>query len=289
MRKIALLGLAAVTVLAVGSCTGGGGTGSPTTATTTATVQPKVYSEDELRSLISGMTDRDGNELRLYSKDQVDQGSRIANLLMNTARVEPENCKSIATAGLLDSVESGQVAVAISDSPKARTLSAQSGSDGPDAVTLLKDIRGKVAECSKFTVDVAGQRHDVTSKELQARTKAEETFGTVSTRGTDTSNMLMQVSGATGRLLVVATKSGADLGDSDQDELEELIDKVLDKAAGGATGSPTTGGTSTATSTATTTTTVTVTPSPTATSTVTSTTTTGVTPTITETTPAPTR
>ena len=49
----------------------------------------------------------------------------------------------------------------------------------------------------------------------------------------------MQVSAAEGRLLVVATKSGATLGDPDQKELEDLINKVLEKAEGGSgTGSP---------------------------------------------------
>lgn len=72
------------------------------------------------------MTDADGNELRLYSKEQVDQGGDLANLLMTAATVDPEDCKDIATAGLLDTVEKGQVAVAISEGAQPRTLSAQS-------------------------------------------------------------------------------------------------------------------------------------------------------------------
>jgi len=228
------------------ACTGGGGTPSPSaTTTTTEAAQDKVYTEDELRQLISGMKDAEGNELKLYSKDQVDQGGRIANLLMSAAKTDPEDCKSIATAGLLDTVDNGEVAVAISESKEPRTVSAQSGSDGPDAVGLLKEVSGKMDQCDKFSLDVLGQKYDVSSKELQAKTDAEETFGTVSTRGTGTADMLMQVSAAEGRLLVVATKGGADLGDSDQKELEDVINRVLQKAEGGGTGtsSPTTSGT----------------------------------------------
>jgi hypothetical protein len=61
----------------------------------------------------------------------------------------------------------------------------------------------------------------------------------------------MQVSAAEGRLLVVATKSGASLGDPDQKELEDLINKVLEKAddAGGSTSSPTSTSTGTSGST----------------------------------------
>ncbi|MCA4134780.1 hypothetical protein [Arthrobacter sp. M4] len=266
--------MAAGAMLALASCSGGGGTGSPSgTATTSATAQPKVYSEDELRALISGMTDKDGKELKLYSKGQVDQGGKIANLLMNTAKVDPQDCKSIATAGLLDSAENGQVAVAISESAKPRTLSAQSGSSGPDAVELLKGVKGKMGQCAKFTVEVVGQKYDVSSKELQAKTKGDETFATSSTRGTDTSNMLMQVSGAKGRLLVVATKGGSGLANSDQKELEELVNKVFDKAASGSTGTATGTTTSspTATSTSTSTSTGTSTSSGSSTSTSTST------------------
>ena len=52
--------------------------------------------------------------------------------------------------------------------------------------------------------------------------------------------MLMQVSAAEGRLLVVATKGGANLGDPDQKELEDLVTDALRKADGrGGTASPT--------------------------------------------------
>ncbi|WP_308929687.1 hypothetical protein [Arthrobacter sp. SLBN-112] len=197
-----------------------------------------MYSEDDLRNLISGMKDDDGNELKLYSKDQVAQGSNIANLLMSTATIDPKDCKDIATAGLLDKVENGDVAVALSEGNQPRTLSAQSGSDGPDAVKTLSDISGKMSQCAKFSVSALGQKYDVSSQELQAKTDADKTFATVSTRSGDNQQKLMQVSAAQGRLLVVATKSGTDLGDKDQKELEGLINNVLKKAEGGATSSP---------------------------------------------------
>ncbi|MFF2345721.1 hypothetical protein [Pseudarthrobacter sp. NPDC058119] len=198
-----------------------------------------MYSEDELRNLISGMTDDDGNELKLYSKDQVAQGSNIANLLMSTATVDPKDCKDIATAGLLDKVENGDVAVALSEGNQPRSLSAQSGSGGPDAVKTLSDISAKMDQCAKFSVSALGQKYDVSSQELKADTDADKTFATVSTRSGDNQQKLMQVSAAKGRLLVVATKSGTDLGDTDQKELEGLINDVLKKAeGGGATSSP---------------------------------------------------
>ncbi|MDR6506780.1 hypothetical protein [Arthrobacter oryzae] len=265
MGKVPVLGLAAAAVLALAACTGGGGSPSPTaTTTTTEAAQDKVYSEDELRELISGMRDADGNELKLYSKDQVDQGGRIANLLMSAATTDPEDCKSIATAGLLDTVENGDVAVAISESQQPRTVSAQSSGEGPDAVALLRDVSGKMGQCDTFTLNVLGQRYEVASKELEATTDAEETFGTISTRGTGTTDMLMQVSAAEGRLLVVATKGGANLGDVDQRELEETINKVLQKAEGGTeSASPTSTVTVSPTDTATVTVTPTESPTPT--------------------------
>jgi hypothetical protein len=227
-------------------CTGGGGgTATPSSTTTSATPSPtqtanaKVYSEDELRNLISGKKDADGNELKLYSKEQVDQGGNIANLLMSTATIDPKDCKDIATAGLLDKVESGDVAVALSEGNQPRTLSAQSGSEGPDAVKTLSDISGKMNQCAKFSVSALGQKYDVSSQELKADTDAEKTFATVSTRSGDDQQKLMQVSAAEGRLLVVATKSGTDLGDQDQKELEDLINDVLKKAESSATSSAT--------------------------------------------------
>src|SRR5215210_5283139 len=138
MRQIPALGLAAAAALALASCTGGGGTANPTpTGSSPTTPSDKVYSEEELRELVSGMTDADGNELKLYSTEQVDQGEQIARLLLNSAKVDPQDCKSIATAGLLDSVEEGEVAVSISESDNPRTLSAQSGQEGPRATELL--------------------------------------------------------------------------------------------------------------------------------------------------------
>lgn len=251
MRNRSVLGLAAAAVVALSSCTGGGG-GTPATTSPTSTEKAdKVYSEEELRDLVSGMTDADGNELRLYSPGQVEQGERIARLLLRQANVEPEDCKSIATAGLVDSVESGDVAVAISDSNEPRTLSAQSGADGPDAEALLKDISGKMGQCSEFTVEAVGQSTKITSEEVTADTDGKETFATLSTRGEGTSDMVMQVSAAEGRLLVVATKSGASLGDEDQKELEELINAVLAKTDDGssptATRTPSPTGTQTGT------------------------------------------
>jgi hypothetical protein len=246
MRRVSALGVAAAVMLALAGCSGGGsGTASPsgtastsTSASASKTADAKVYSEDELRNLISGMKDDDGNELKLYSKDQVAQGSNIANLLMSTATIDPKDCKDIATAGLLDKVENGDVAVALSEGNQPRTLSAQSGSDGPDAVKTLNDISGKMGQCAKFSVSALGQKYDVSSQELQAKTDADKTFATVSTRSGDNQQKLMQVSAAQGRLLVVATKSGTDLGDKDQKELEGLINNVLKKAEGGATSSP---------------------------------------------------
>jgi len=233
-------------MIALAGCTGGGGgTATPSTtatatATPTETAEAKVYTEDELRGLISGMKDDDGSELKLYSKEQVDQGGNIANLLLSTATVDPADCKDIATAGLLDKVESGEVAVALSEGDQPRTLSAQSGSDGPDAVEVLDKISGKMDQCDKFSVTALGQTYEVNSEELQADTDAEKTFGTLSTRSGENQQKLMQVSAAEGRLLVVATKSGANLGDPDQKELEDLINDVLKKAdAGTGTSSPT--------------------------------------------------
>lgn len=248
MRKIPALGWMCATLVALAGCSGGGGTASPTATTASGTAsesaQAKVYSEDELRDLIAGMTDADGNELKLYSKEQVDQGGNIANLLMSTATVEPGDCKGIATAGLLDTVENGKVAVAISEGNQPRTLSAQSGSEGPDAMDVLRQISGKMDQCANFSVAVLGQKYQVSSKELKANTDARETFATVSTREGENQEMLMQVSAAQGRLLVVATKGGANLGDQDQRELEDVINKVLDKAGGGrGSSSPETTGT----------------------------------------------
>ncbi len=235
-------------MLALAGCTGGGDGAASPTATATATetaAADKVYTEDELRDLISGKTDADGNELKLYSKEQVDQGGNIANLLLSTATVDPEDCKDIATAGLLDTVEEGEVAVALSEGDQPRTLSAQSGSEGPDAEEVLTEIKGKMSQCSTFTVEALGQSYEVSSEEVQAETDAAETFATLSTRSGENQE-LMQVSAAEGRLLVVATKSGADLGDADQKELEDLINEVLEDAEGGATSSPTSTTTSTA-------------------------------------------
>lgn len=242
MRSVSAVGLAAAGILALAACTGGGGGQSPSptgTATTSAAAEDKAYSEDELRALISDMQDGEGNELKLYSKEQVDQGGAIAKMLLSSATVDPADCKSIATAGLLDEVENGNVAVAISESSQPRTLSAQSSSEGPDAVELLQDARGTMDQCANFSIEAAGQRYEVASEELQAETDGAETFATLSTRQ-DSNEKLMQVSAAQGRLLVVATKSGSDLADDDQKELEDLVNEVLAKADGGsATSSPT--------------------------------------------------
>jgi hypothetical protein len=251
MRKVPALGVLAAAMIALAGCTGGGGGAATPTATQTAsasaskTAEAKVYTEDELRELISGMKDGDGNELKLYSKEQVDQGGNIANLLLSTATVDPSDCKDIATAGLLDKVESGDIAVALSEGDQPRTLSAQSGSEGKDAVEVLDGISGKMDQCAKFSVTALGQKYEVNSEELQADTDAEKTFATLSTRSGENQQKLMQVSAAEGRLQVVATKSGANLGDPDQKELEDLINDVLEKADGGS-------GTSSATSTSTT-------------------------------------
>lgn len=254
MRKVPALGVLTAAMIALAGCTGGGGgAASPSaseTASASATAEAKVYSEDELRDLISGLTDDDGNELKLYSKEQVDQGGNIASLLLSTANVDPADCKDIATAGLLDKVESGDVAVALSEGDQPRSLSAQSGSEGPDAVKVLSDISGKMDKCAKFSVEALGQKYEVTSEEVKAETDAEKTFATMSTRSGENQQKLMQVSAAQGRLLVVATKSGANLGDPDRKELEDLINQVLKKADGGSgTSSPTSTSTSRSTST----------------------------------------
>ncbi|MCH6468632.1 hypothetical protein [Sinomonas terrae] len=235
-KQSAVLGVVCAGALALAGCTGGGGTTpTPTSSSSSSAASTHVYSESELRNLISGLKDSDGNALNLYSGAQVTAGKDLGNLLLSTATVDPSDCKSIATAGLVNSVDNGSVAVAISDSQKPRTVSAQSGSQGPDAEQLVRDIRGKMTQCSTFTVSAVGQKVTVSSKQLQAKTNADETFGTVSTKGGNSSDMLMQVSGGQGRLLVVATKSGGNLGDTDQQELEDLVNNVLQKASSSGT------------------------------------------------------
>lgn len=241
MKKKALgAGFVGVTALALAACSGGGGTAASPSGSASSSASPsaKVYSDSDLQTLVSGLKDSDGNDLKPYSKDQVNTGKDLGKVLLSTATVDPSDCKSIATAGLVNSVDNGSVAVAISDSQKPRTVSAQSGSQGPDSQQVLKDIEGKMGTCAKFTVSALGQKVTVASKQLQATTDAAETFGTVSTRGDNSSDMLMQVSGAQGRLLVVATKSGGNLGDTDQHELEGLVNDVLHKATGSSTSSP---------------------------------------------------
>lgn len=233
-------GLAGAAVLSLAACTGGGTTSPGASASSSASPSAKVYSDSELQNLVSGLKDSDHNDLKPYSKAQVVAGKDLGKILLSTATVDPSDCKSIATAGLVDSVENGSVAVSISDSQQPRTVSAQSGSQGPDSQQILKDIEGKMGTCSNFTVSALGQKVTVASKQLQAKTDAAETFGTVSTRGNNSSDMLMQVSGGQGRLLVVATKSGSNLGDKDQSELEGLVNSVLHKATGSSTSSPST-------------------------------------------------
>ncbi|MBL0704147.1 hypothetical protein JJE72_01335 [Sinomonas sp. JC656] len=236
--------MAGTAALVLAACSGGSSSPSASpsgSASGSASASAKVYSDNDLRSMVSGLKDSDGNELKLYSKEQVNQGKDLGKILLGTATVDPSDCKSIATAGLVDSVDSGSVAVAISDSQKPRTVSAQSGSQGPDSQQVLKNIESKMSSCSKFTVSVLGQKVTVESKQLQAKTDAAETFGTTSTRGGNSSDMLMQVSGAQGRLLVVATKSGGNLGDSDQSELEGLVNDVLHKASGSSSTSTSSG------------------------------------------------
>lgn len=243
MRKMSALSSMAAAMLALASCSGGGTAGPSDSVTASVSASPtaeaKVYTENELRNLISGMKDADGNELKLYSKEQVDQGGNIANLLMSTAAVDPKECKDIATAGLLDKVENGDVAVALSQGDQPRTLSAQSGGKGPDAVKVLENIKDKMGQCDTFSVSALGQKYEVSSKELIVDIDADKTFATISTRAGDKQQKVMQVSAAQGHLLVVATKSGADLGDKDQKELERLVSDVLKKAENGATSSPT--------------------------------------------------
>ncbi|WP_246036572.1 hypothetical protein [Sinomonas susongensis] len=268
LKRIAAVGMMGVTGLALAGCTGGGGTTAPSTSATPSTsASAHVYSDSELRNLISGLKDSDGNPLNLYSQEQVSAGKNLGSLLLSTATVDPADCKSIATAGLVNSVDNGSVAVAISDSQKPRTVSAQSGSQGPDAEQLVKDISGKMTQCSTFTVSAVGQKVTVSSRQLQAKTSADETFGTVSTRGGNSSDMLMQVSAGQGRLLVVATKSGGNLGDTDQQELEGLVNSVLQNASSPATtgatsSSGSTSGSSPSSGTSTPTATVTVTATP---------------------------
>lgn len=235
VKRTAAVGMAGFAALGLAACTNGGGPSPSPSATTSSAPSAHVYSESELRDLVSGLKDSDGNPLNLYSQQQVTQGKDLGKLLLSTATVDPSDCKSIATAGLVNSVENGSVAVAISNSQEPRTVSAQSSSQGPDAEQLVKDISSKMSQCSTFTVSIVGQKVTVSSKELQAKTDAAQTFGTVSTRGGNSSDMLMQVSGGQGRLLVVATKSGGNLGDSDQHELEDLVNKVLQKASSPAT------------------------------------------------------
>lgn len=240
-RKATTAGIFAISALALSACTGSGDAGGTGSATASAEqTEARTYSQDDLQALISGLQDADGNELKLYSEDQVAQGESIAKILMQTATVDPAECSDLAKAGLLDSLEEGEVAVAISESDTPTTISAQSNEQEPDAAKVLEGISSRMDSCANFTLETLGGKFEVSSEELEVETDGDADFATLSTRGADTSNMLMQVSATQGSLLVVSTKGGADLGEEDKKDLEELVNEVLAKAEDdGASGSGT--------------------------------------------------
>lgn len=233
--------LAIAAVLTLAGCGGPAPSGttasespSPASSELTPTPTPKAYTNEELTAIVAGLKDAQGQPLTVVPAAQIDQGLIAARDMLKTAVITPKAC-GVLIDNNTQVPEGSTYAAGASLAAKAKTATVMTVFAVRDPSVMTAQFEKSAAalnECSKYTVELKGQKVTNEMKPLEPEVQADKSLAalTVQTAPTGQKQVCnITVLGVKGTLAVTVMKSGAvgAVTAADAPELAKLVNEAL--------------------------------------------------------------
>ena len=204
---------------------------SPTAQSPQTTSAAKTYTNDDLKEVIAGLEDAQGQQLSVVPAAQIDQGLTAAKELLANATITPEACSMFATEQTRIPDGSTYAAGAShSAEEKSQTVITLVAIKDPQVVAeQLEQAQESMQQCADFEIEAEGQKISSKITPLDVITDGEQSLGSITTQKLPNgqSQKVMSVAGTQGSLAATAVKIGVDIEEEAQDELIKLVNDAL--------------------------------------------------------------
>ena len=139
------------------------------TATATPTPSANAYTADELAALVGQVRDAADRRLTVVPGTDIKTTLDQTKAMLASIDVKPEECKELAAASAVPSVEGATMAMGMSSDAATGAATALSLIAGLDQSFLakVKDQPAQLAKCSSMTMTVSGMDVSVTAAPLE--------------------------------------------------------------------------------------------------------------------------
>lgn len=199
---------------------------SPQTATS-----PKTYTNDDLKEVITGLEDAQGQQLSVVPAAQIDQGLATMKELLANAAITPEACSMFATEQTQIPDGSTYAAGAShSAEEQSQTIITLVAVEDPQVIgDELEQAQESMQECTEFEIETQGQKISSKMAPLEVTTDGENSLGSITTQTLPNGQIqkIMSVAGTQGALAATAVKIGPDVQAEAQEDLVRLVNNAL--------------------------------------------------------------
>ncbi|UTT70903.1 hypothetical protein NMQ03_07280 [Arthrobacter sp. DNA4] len=152
---------------------GSGTTAAAPTATPTPSPTAKAYTAEELAAIVSQVRDAADRRLSVLPSADINTTLEQTKAVLASIDVKPEECKALAAASAVPSVDGAAMAVGMSNDASTGAVTALSLVAGLDQSFLNKvaDPSEQLAKCSSMTMTASGMDISVTITPVDAGTQ----------------------------------------------------------------------------------------------------------------------
>ncbi|WP_104045500.1 hypothetical protein [Arthrobacter sp. ZGTC412] len=194
----------------------------------------KAYSNEDLRAIVAGLKDAQGQELIVAPAAQIDQGMIAARELLKTAVITPESC-GVLIDNNTQVPEGSTYAAGATLAGKAKTATVVTVFSVQDPSVMTAQFEKSAAalnDCSTYTIELQGKKVTSELKPLDAAVQADKSLAALTIQTTPTGQKQVcnvTVTGVKGNLAVTVMKSGAvgAVTAADAPELAKLVNTAL--------------------------------------------------------------
>lgn len=199
-----------------------------------ATSPPKAYTNEDLRAIVAGLKDAQGQDLTVAPAAQIDQGLIAARELLKTAVIMPKSC-GVLIDNNTQVPDGSTYAAGASLAGKAKTATVVTvfAVQDPSVMTAqFEKSEAALKDCSTYTIALQGKKITSELKPLDAAVQADKSLAALTVQTTPTGQKQVcnvTVTGVKGNLAVTAMKSGAvgAVTTADAPELAKLVNAAL--------------------------------------------------------------
>lgn len=202
-----------------------------TTAAATPSADAKAYANDELAAMVAKLKDPNGQPFTVIPAAQIDQGLQVAQELLKTAVITPQECAVMATNNA--QIPEGSTYAAGSSLSAADktsiTVTVFAVKDASSLADQLSTSQKAASQCETVTVAAAGKETTVKLTPVPVTTTGDTSLGTLASETAPTGETItaLTVTAVKGNLAASVAKTGAAITPDASGELVKLVDAVL--------------------------------------------------------------